>query len=373
VRGTLFRYVLRMYVQYAVGIFAAVLTVFLVVDYVDRARMYAAGEAWDVLVLYANKALTTTQQLGPAALLLAAGATVSSLRKRGEVTAMRALSFGPAALYLPVALCVTGACAGLVAFDEWVGADASRRVEEISVQRFNRWGDWRLYHSPKQWFRRGEHIFYLRGGSLQEGFQNVSILSVTPDFRLARRLDANTMLPLEGTRWRLVDVVERTFGPQGESEVHAQEAGEYDFGVPARAFRIRPGRPEQMRSPVLREQISVRGEMGLETRQFSLALHNRFAYPLAGIPAALLAVGLALRPGRKGHLTAAIVEGLLISVTMWGLMVVARTLVLTERLAPVVAAWLPTSVLVVSATVLWLRGEGWPRAGRGLVPPFERG
>ncbi len=359
--GTLFRYVLRTYVQFAVGIFAAVLTVFLVVDYVDRARIYANGTAWDVLVLYANKALVTTQQLGPAALLLAAGATVSSLRKRGEVTAMRALTFGPSALYLPVLLCVGLACVGLVAFDEWVGAEASRRVEEITVKRFNRWGDWGLYHTPKQWFRRGEHIFHLRGGSLQEGFQNVSILTVTPDFRLARRLDAETMQPLEGSRWRLGNVMERTFGRKGESEVRVVESGEYDFGVPADAFRIRPGRPEQMRVPVLREQIGARGELGLETRQFLLALHNRFSYPLAGIPAALLAVGLALRPGRKGHLTAALVEGLLISVTMWGLMVVARTLVLTERLAPAVAAWVPPVLLLVAAGLLWLQGESWLR------------
>ena len=67
------------------------------------------------------------------------------------------------------------------------------------------------------------------------------------------------------------------------------------------------------------------------------------------MPAALLAVGLALRPNRRGHLTAAIVEGLLIAVAMWGLMVVCRTLVMTERLAPAVAAWLPTLVLSVAA------------------------
>ncbi|HEX8436768.1 LptF/LptG family permease [Archangium sp.] len=360
---TLFRYVARTYVQFAVGIFAAVLTIFLVVDFVDRARNYSGeGWVWNVMLLYANKALVATQQLGPAALLLAAGASVSSLRKRGEVTAMQSLTFGPSALYLPVALCVGLACVGLVAFDEWVSVRASRRVEEITTQRFNRWGDWGLYHSPKQWFRRGEHIFYLRGGSAQDGFDTVSVLTVTPDFRLARRLDANEMHSVEGTRWRLSGVVERSFTKDGQSSVRELEEAEYDLGVSAETFRIRPGRPEQMRLPVLREQIVVREEVGLESRQFSLALHNRFAYPLAGFPAAMLAVGLALRPGRKGHLTVAIVEGLLISVTMWGLMVVSRTLVLTERLTPVVAAWMPTALLVVAAVLLWLRGEG--RLGR---------
>jgi lipopolysaccharide export system permease protein len=114
-----------------------------------------------------------------------------------------------------------------------------------------------------------------------------------------------------------------------------------------------------MRLKELREQIVARAEVGLATRQYQLALHNRFAYPLAGFPAALLAVGLALRTNRRGHLTAAVVEGLLIAVAMWGLMVVSRTLVLTERLAPQVAAWMPMFLLSVAAAALWLRREGW--------------
>ncbi len=357
---TLFRYVARTYLQFAVGIFFAVLTIFLVVDFVDRARSYTGeGWVWDVTVLYAYKALSTTQQLGPAALLLAAGATVSSLRKRGEVTAMRSLTVGPAALYLPVALCVAVACMGLVVFDEWVGTRASRRVEQISAQRFNRWGDWYMYHSPKQWFRRGPHIFNLRAVGARQGFEDVSVLTVTSGFRLARRVDAVRMQPLEGSHWRLEGVVERTFAADGSSTVRQMDEAEYDFGVGASSFRIRPGRPEQMEVRVLREQIAARGELGLATQQYSLALHNRFAYPLAGLPAALLAVGLALRPGRRGHLTVAIVEGLLISVTMWGLMVVARTLVLTDRLPPGLAAWGPPVLLVLAAAVFWLRGEGW--------------
>jgi lipopolysaccharide export system permease protein len=373
VKPTVFFYVVRAYLRNVVGIFFAVLTVFLVVDFVDRARAYS-GEGWvlAVLELYANKALVASQQLGPAALLLAAGTTVSGLRKRGEVTALSALTFGPSAVYVPIGLCALLACLGFVAFDEAVVVKASRRVDEITTQRFNRWGDWRFYYSPKQWFRRGEHVFFLRAGGPEEGFQDVSVISVTPGFELKRRLDADSMRPVEGNRWVLSNVVERTFGPGGTTQVRTLPEAEYDLGVPGSAFRIRPGRPEQMHTDVLRQQIAVRAEVGLTTRQFLLALHNRFAYPLAGFPAALLAVGLALRPGRKGHLTAAIVEGLLVAVTMWGLMVVCRTLVMTGRLPAGVAAWLPPLLLAVGAAILWMRREGVLPLRRRLSSPSMR-
>jgi lipopolysaccharide export system permease protein len=124
---------------------------------------------------------------------------------------------------------------------------------------------------------------------------------------------------------------------------------------------VKVGRPEQMRLSELNEQIRTRTEVGLPTRQFSLGYHNRFAYPFAGLPAALLAVGLALRPNRKGNLTTAMVEGLIVAVTLWGLMVVCRTLVLAERLSPAIAAWAPFVVLAVAAALLWHRLQSGSR------------
>jgi lipopolysaccharide export system permease protein len=368
VKGTLFGYVLRTYLRFALGILTGLVVIFVVVDFVDRAKSYT-GPGWveAAAKLYAYKALVSVQQLGPAALLLAAGTAVSALRKQGEVTAIRALTFGPSALYVPILVCSLSACVGLVAFDEWVATHAGRRVDEITTQRFNRGGDWRFYYTPKQWFRRGDRIFFLRSGSAQDGFRDVSIFTVSKDFELRQRLDAAEMHSQEGTRWRLVDVVDRSFPGGGRTSVKQLAEAEYDLGVPANVFRIRPGRPEQMRVAELREQIAARKEVGLATRQFELALHNRFAYPMAALPAALLGVGLALRTNRRGHLTAAIIEGLLTAVAMWGLMVVCRTLVLTERLSPFVAAWMPAFLLMLVAGAVWLRREGLLHLPRGRM------
>ncbi|MCP3101365.1 LptF/LptG family permease [Myxococcus sp. K15C18031901] len=367
-RLTLFGYVLRNYLGFILGILGGLVLVFVVVDFVDRAKTYT-GEGWalDAAKLYGYKALMAVQQLGPAALLLAAGTTVSALRKKGEVTAIRALTFGPSALYAPVLACGLVACTGLVAFDEYVATHAGRRVDEITTQRFNRWGDYNFYYSPKQRFRRGDSIFFLRSGSAQDGFQDVSIFTLSREFKLVKRLDAAGMTSLGGTRWRLEGVVERSFSGEEHTTVRNLESAEYDLGIEASAFRIRPGRPEQMRVPVLREQIVARRDVGLETKQYELALHNRFAYPLAALPAALLGVGLALRANRRGHLTAAIVEGLLVAVAMWGLMMVCRTLVLTERLSPLVAAWTPVVLLVVAAAALWLNREGYLHVPRRFL------
>jgi lipopolysaccharide export system permease protein len=355
---TMFRYVVRAYLGYFVVILFVLVAVFLVIDFVDRAKAYT-GPEWvkDVLILYGYKTVVAVQQLGPPALLLAGGAALSVLRKRGEVTALESLGFGWLAHFAPIALAALVLSAGLIAFDEWAVVKAGPRVDEITAKRFHRWGDWRFYFQPKQWFRIDDRIYYLRAGGADEGFRDVTILRFTPSFGLVQRIDATSMVHQAEMRWRMSGVVERRFYEDGTSTLTQLENAVYDLGAEKDAFRIRRGRPEQMRLAELREQVEARAEVGLPSSQFLLALHNRFAYPLAGVPAALLAVGLVLRPGRRASLTVAIAEGLLIAASLWGLMVVGRTLVLSDRLSPQLAAWLPPAVLLLVASAVWYLRE----------------
>ncbi len=356
---TVFWYICRTYLALVGGILAGLVAIFLVADFVDRAKAYS-GPNWmaDVAVLYGYKAFTAIHQLGPAALLLGAGTAVSLVRKRGELTALSSLSFGPVCFYAPIGICALAASIALIAFDEAVVVRASQRIDQISTLRFNRWGDWSLYFVPQKWFRRDDRIFYLRAGDADHRFQAVTILKLTPDFRLAERLDAERMTHAGGTRWILTGLVGRQFTGPAASKLEVSESAEYDFGATAKDFRIVAGRPEQMKLNELEEQFRARNLLGLSSNQFALAWHNRFAYPLAAIPAALLTVGLALRAGRKGHVTSALLEGLLIATALWGMMVIFRTLALAERVAPSTAAWAPFGILSIGAALIWLRLEG---------------
>ena len=123
----------------------------------------------------------------------------------------------------------------------------------------------------------------------------------------------------------------------------------------ARAFEIRPGRPEQMSTAQLIEQERLRAVAGLPVVRLALARHGRFSYPFLGAVGALLAAGLALRPRRKAQLTVALVEGLLVSAALWGLLVVARALALSDRLPAPAATWGPLLALGLVGAVLLAR------------------
>ncbi len=356
-----------MYLRLTSTIFGGVLTVFLVADFVDRAKSYT-GPNWmrDVLVLYGYKAVVAGHQLAPAALLLGAGALVAVLRSKGELTAIQALGFSRWTLYGPVLMVSLVMAGALVVLDEKVVGHASRRVDEITTLRFHRWGDWRSFYGRKQWFRRGDRILHLQEGSAEEGFRGVTVLTLDDAFALRERLEADTMAYRSGTLWQLTGVSLRTFQGQSGSRIRSLPDGVFDRGVARSVLSIRPGRPEQMSSAVLSEQIRARRTVGLPDRLYALALHNRVAVPLMAVPAALLALALALRAGRQG-ITGVLMQGLLVTLALWGLMVVARGLVVGGRLAPPVAAWAPVVLLGVTAVALARWPTARPRLRRLLV------
>ena len=366
-RGLLFRHLCRMYLRLTATIFGGVLTVFLVADFVDRAKSYT-GPNWvrDVVVLYGYKAVVAGHQLAPAALLLGAGALVAVLRSKGELTAIQALGFSRWTLYGPVLLVSVVMAAGLVVLDEKVVGRAGRRVDEITTLRFHRWGDWRSFYGRKQWFRQGDSILHLQEGNADEGFRGVTVLTLDASFALRERLEADTMAYLSGTSWRLTGVSLRSFEGQAGSKIHTLPDGVFDLGVARSDLSIRPGRPEQMSAAVLVEQIRARRTVGLPDRLFSLALHNRVAVPLMAVPASLLALALALRAGRQG-ITGVLMQGLLVTLALWGLMVVARGLVVGGRLAPALAAWAPVVLLGLIAFALARWPNTRPRLRRLLA------
>ena len=361
---TLTLYVLRLYLTYFLAMLAIVLAVFVVADFSDRVKLFMAHSLADVAVMYWNKSLVALHQLGPPSMMLAAGAAIATLSKRGEITAMRALTFGPGALYLPIGGSALIAAGLLLAFDESVVTSAGARVDDLAVTRFNSgWNAWYTYYRPTAWFRRGDEVLHVSGGDAQRGFEGVSIFKLGGDFRLVERIDAERMTWLDGNQWELTAASIRRFPLEADVTLAQFPRKKIELGFPRKVLVVQAGRPEYLPRAALLEQIRARREVGQPVAKHLLALHNRYAYPLTGLAGTLLALGLGLRPGRKGQLTSALVEGFAIAVAMWAMMVVGKGLALAGHLPSAAAAWIPCAMLTLVAGALWLKRAG--RVGQG--------
>jgi lipopolysaccharide export system permease protein len=348
-----FRYLTTRYLISATLSLVAVCTVYLIVDFADRAKSYT-GPGWltDVLELYSLKAIVETNQLMPAALALGSAIAMSGLRKNGEVTALWALGRGPATFIVPL-----GIVSGLAGLTLYLGQDsviapANLKAEEISALRFQRWGDWEMYHRRQSWFRGDENRFFYLHFPEGEGFTGVTIYEVSPDFHLSRRTDAARIEPLGKGEWRLVDVERRTIAPDG-SAIKEEQMPELQLHLTENLdeFRVRSGKPSQVSMKDLPIEIRLRQRLGLPYREWELALYERRAYQATGIPSALLGMALALRPGRRGHLTAAVAEGFGITLLLWATSAISRTLAIAGHMSPLLGGTLPLLLALTLATV----------------------
>ncbi|MCL2626167.1 MAG: LptF/LptG family permease [Cystobacterineae bacterium] len=356
----LFRYIALRYLQMLLFIWLGLVVIFLVVDFGDQLKMYLARPIGDVLLMYWNKFLLCLSQMCPIAMLLAGGSSIAALAHRSEVKAMLALGASPWVFYAPVGLCALGVAIGLCIFDEKVATHAGHMTDELQVYRFKRYGNVGAYFIPKQWFHIGDTMFYMNSPE-EGGFRDISIFRLSPSFQMTERIDAETMKHDTGEFWQLTDVRFRRFLEGGKMETQTKPVALLRFPKSsADSFRILSGRPEWMRLKTLWTQRQLRAQVGLATPALSLALHNRFATPLMGVLGALLTVALTQRPGRKGQLTLALTEGVLVSVLLWGSMVIGRALVLGERTWPWLAAWGPVLFLTV---LTWGLGHYYAHGG----------
>jgi lipopolysaccharide export system permease protein len=342
----LFRYVAARALFATLAAQLGVLAIYLAVDFVDNAGAFT-GPGWArvALELYANKAPVVAYQTAPAALLLGAAIAASGLRQTREWIALRSVGLGPwrlAAPVLAVALLMGG---GMAVLNDVVGVRSAERAEEILGTRFVRGGAarrWQATRQPKRWFRSpdGRRVYHLRGTLPGGGFEGATILEIGPEFTLARRIDAAAMRPADGA-WVLSDVEDRTFLADGGVRVERAAERRYELSEPPEAFALVPGRPSQLRLGVLTSQIALRRQLGQRVADFELERHGRGAAALMGVPAALLAVALALRANRRGHVATSLLEAVGVSLALWAAQGIALAMGLSGRVAPGVAAWAP--------------------------------
>jgi lipopolysaccharide export system permease protein len=351
---TLFLHLARRALAAFLGALAAVVILFLAVEFAEGASAFKGeGALQAAAMVYLYRAAAVAWQTAPAAMLLAASLTASGIRRTREYDAMRALGLGPWRVALPVLAVAALVAVGMVIFDDQFAAGAAAKADEIKVARGVTVNAWSRWQERKTWFRGrdGKRLYELRAAGPGGSFERVTILDVGPSFRLERRVDAARMLPGQDGAWVLEDVEERRFGDDGAMVLERAPRRIYRFDEDPMAFAVRPGWPAQMRRAVLAEQVAVRSRLGLPTAEYALEWHRKLAYPFAAVPASLLALALALRRGRKGFVTASLVESVGVSLVFYGMQGLSWSLARSGQLPPQAAAWLPD--LAFAAAGLW--------------------
>ena len=352
------RYVARLtgglFVLLAVGL----ITLFLVIDFGDWLRVYAGRPVGDVALLYWYRSHLAMVQFAPAALVLAAGLAVSTVRRRGEWTALRAVGASSAVVVRPIMVFSIVASLGLVVFQEFVVSESGPKSDRVMLERFERWGDFGVVYSPRRWFRVGTSLLNVRGEANPQRLEDVRLFQMGQHSELVSWVEAKRLTFVRQGRWQADDATELFFDG---ANAHAGRSGSFELDLPLRPelTQLAVGRPEWMPLTVLSKQVAVMTELQLPSEATRFAIHQRWAAPAAAVLAALIVCLLGLKGQKGSSVPRTLVEAAALYGGLFVLGMISRSLAINGRLAPWMAAWLAPLVLV--PVVLWLARPAPPR------------
>ena len=286
------------------------------------------------------------------------------LSRSNELTALKA---GGVSLYrasLPIfglAFLISMTSLG---FQEYVMPWMNRRATEIDEAKIKRRTMPELRKRAEIWYRGREdgaaesriyHIGLLDPGSQQ--MNNVTVLSLGPDFTMRRRWDARDMRWISADdAWRLGTGIRREFR-SGQPD-RAETFKEQTVKLPERYqdFAQVPRAPDVMSYRELREYIDRLQDAGHKVAKYIVDLQSKVSFPLAHPIMVLVGIPFALQSPRGGRVIG-IALCLALGLAYFIVHSAAVALARTEILPPLIAAWSANALFATLGLFLYLRAR----------------
>jgi len=350
---------------------AALVMMFILVDFFDRVQKFL-GEGGAPVSLLIKYLLYKTPQvlydIMPFNLPLAALITLGVLNGRRELMAMRAAGIPIRAALRPVFLFAMFIAIVLFAMGESVLPDfnVKQKLTEIKLKQFTKKSDaavkgkknFAKIGTVSGWYRGSRGLYRLKNYSVQDKvIGNLTILEMGKDFKVARRIDAESA-QWDRDKWVGANVVTTDFLPNGEIVKSAQQTMQISIPEKPGDFEIMEKDPKEMGFVDLAEYIDRLEEGGSNMRPFRVDLWAKLSYPLSGLILLTFAVPMGLRGGRGTGVAAGIVLSMVICLSYYEFYAWLLSLGRGGVIAlPAVAAWTAPVIFGIAAIPIYLRSN----------------
>ncbi|MBD3392131.1 MAG: LptF/LptG family permease [Chitinivibrionales bacterium] len=343
--GILPTYIVRLFAKYLVGVFAALIVVFVVIDYVGNMKVFESARVSDVLLYYWYYLAWFLTLIAPIAVLLASMFAMGTLAKHSEVTAMKAAGISIRRMTIPLlflGLILSGA---VFYFAEKVIPEANARRKELREDlQAGRQYRGRRGHTGQRYFHR--NFFYFGTPNIVYCFQEFRThpqrsrnvwRETFRGNRIVERIQADKLLYEDGT-WFFVSGQKRSFGADTSSMAAFDTLVDTVLTATPQEMVTRIKSVEEMSYWELRDAIEKAKRRGEKAHKYESDLHFKIALPFMNFIVILLGLSVTARAGRKGGAVMFGI-GLIIVFSYWILARLGLALGQDDRLPPLLAAW----------------------------------
>lgn len=357
---TLFGYIFGRFARAVFGAFLVVLTLIVLIDFVELLRRASdAGQVSTLTLAYMAllHAPSLAEQVMPFAVLFGSMIAFFGLSRSLELVVARASGVSAWQFILPgvVFALLLGVCATTLYSP--FSAAMRENFDRLSLQTFggrqspletNRSGAWLRQRSADQQVVLHADSTADYGAKL--GAVTVFIFDLQD--RFLERVDAAAGELLPG-RWELRDAtIRRPGGRVEQAETYVVETRL----TPEQLHEIF-GSAESVSFWDLKPLIAASQAAGLSARGLMLEYQALLAQPLFFAAMVFLAATVSLRIFRYGNLTRMVVTGILAGFVLYLVTHIARELGTSEMVSPATAAWVPGILAMLTSLTILLHTE----------------
>lgn len=337
------RYILTEFVRFLSLSLAALVGVYLVIDFFERLdnfnEFHAKGAHIALFFLYETPKVIFL--LLPIAVLLATILCIGLLAKNSEIIAMRAGGISLYRIAMPILL--TTFILSLFSFlaNDSLVPSANRQAAYIKEQLIEKKAPRGVLQADKIWLKLSDgRIVNIEYMDIEKGvLSGVSLFSFGKNYNVEERIEANA-LRWNGNSWILQDAVRYRFKPGEPVMVETIDGIPSPIREKPSALKAMDINPDEMSFRQLRRYITTLKARGYSTIRYSADLHGKAAFVFVTFIMSLLAVPLALRNVRTSGIGTGVGLSILIGFCYWMIYSVSLSLAYSGRIPPAFAAWI---------------------------------
>jgi LPS export ABC transporter permease LptG/LPS export ABC transporter permease LptF len=299
----------------------------------------------------------------PPAVLVAVLVTFGVLTRTNELTAMKATGISLYRVMVPILVVSAILAVTLFLFDESYLPAANRRQEALRSVIKGRPAQTFLRPDRKWIFGRqdpgkpGRIFYYQFFDPGQERFANLTVFEFNPEnFSISRRIFASSAhWEPQLRQWVFENGWERRFDGEAVSSYSQFSVESFpEITEQPQYFTKQALQSQEMTFGELERYIRDLGQSGFDTKQLSVQLNLKLAYPLVTLVMAVLAIPFALSMGKRGSLTG-IATAIGLAIAFWVLKGTFEGLGNVNFLPTLLAAWSPDLLFGLAGAYLLLR------------------
>jgi lipopolysaccharide export system permease protein len=358
VGGILPAYLMGTFLGYAFGLLAALIVIFVTIDYVSNISRFEQASYFQVALYYYYYLPWITQTVLPIVLFLSSMFSMGRLVKTSELTAMKAAGVNVRQLTTPLL-----ALGALISIGVFFGGE--KYIPHANEQRRLIRGNFSKDATPEQpqkavrEYRR--NFFYFGTPDIMyvfnefctepQFFRKVSRYTFT-ESGIAERVDAAEADFAEGAGWSLTRGQARTFSEDGmvSTAVASMPDTVLNTAPPEMVKRLKS--VEEMSYWELSGFIEAARRRGEQVQKYMAELEFKIALPVMNFVVILFGLSLSARSGRKGG-AALFGLGLLLSFLYWILSRFALVFAQNGFIPTLWGAWISNVIFLILGIALY--------------------